>query len=503
MSSLRIILPKGRTPPMDFDILGRRLAEVLDDLLPGFEIVLEYKVTDSFERSVKSPLADPDCGLSVTGFVGSQRDWFRKLQIKITKQTRAFLSEGFNDGSDRADTNDRSKIERLSASQLRAPLIVGTELISRWERRIRTEPLSPEVSPDHGSSFLDRHSLFEIKSSVGTLLPLWLIAHLTANRYYLFPTRSNEGNDQTKSHAALTNTIVNTISHLETLARTRVEHHDLSHGLVITPSPITKDMAPAGRYPGDFTLKRIPLLADGVRAALQISSIGECVGLITPELLQQRSVLSANPYGPLGLLAAASECLSGIALGLRSDRSIVIFANGQPIFVQRGGSWKGPIWSLVRDCLTKKFSAIGKVILDAAIMLSISGHGGLLGIVDSMPKWVHKKDRIDIPRKNLPAFGSINDIHKEWRFHALLPSDDVQSIGAPFLAMLAAIDGATIVDKRGKLLAYGAIVPSRSSGSEGARSAAGRELSKNGFTIKVSSDGPITLYEHGRQVFEA
>ena len=501
VSSVRILLPKGHTLHRDFDILGRRLAEVLADLLPGFEIILAYHLTSSFGTTPPPP--DPNCILSLAGLVGGQQNWLRNVQIKAAKRTLAYIGKSLNNVSGRSDKKSRSEIQKLFATQLHAPLIVGTEVISRWENGISTGPVSTQVSPNHDSSFLYRHSLLEIKSAVGTLLPLWLIAHLTASRYYAFPTRNNRFSDQTKRHAALTSTIVNVILHLETLGRTRVEHHDLSHGLVITPSSITNNTAPVGRYPEDFKLKRIPLLADGVRAALRITSTGECVGLITPDSLNRPSEVSANPYGPLGLLAAASECFSAISVGLRSDRSIVIFANGEPVFVQRAGSWKGPIWRLIRHCFIKKFGPTGEVILDAAIMLSIAGQGGIIGIVDSVPTWVNEKDRVDIARKKLTAFNLIKDLHKEWRFHALLPSRDVQSIGASLLAMLAAIDGATIVDQRGKLLAYGAIVPSRSSVSEGARSAAGRELSKSGFAIKISSDGLITLYEHGQRVFEA
>jgi DNA integrity scanning protein DisA with diadenylate cyclase activity len=71
------------------------------------------------------------------------------------------------------------------------------------------------------------------------------------------------------------------------------------------------------------------------------------------------------------------------------------------------------------------------------------------------------------------------------------------------LAMLASIDGATLINRKGRLLAYGAIISSRPRGSEGARSAAALELSNKGFVIKVSADGPIALYEGGKEIVEA
>jgi hypothetical protein len=96
----------------------------------------------------------------------------------------------------------------------------------------------------------------------------------------------------------------------------------------------------------------------------------------------------------------------------------------------------------------------------------------------------------------------IHDTYPEWLFHALLYSDKVISLGPSTLAMLASIDGATLINRKGELLAYGAIISSRPRGSEGARSAAALELSNDGFVIKVSADGPIALYEGGREIVE-
>jgi len=73
------------------------------------------------------------------------------------------------------------------------------------------------------------------------------------------------------------------------------------------------------------------------------------------------------------------------------------------------------------------------------------------------------------------------------------------------IAMVIVVLGiawATLINRKGELLAYGAIISSRPRGSEGARSAAALELSNKGFVIKVSADGPIALYEGGREIVE-
>jgi hypothetical protein len=59
---------------------------------------------------------------------------------------------------------------------------------------------------------------------------------------------------------------------------------------------------------------------------------------------------------------------------------------------------------------------------------------------------------------------------------------------------MAALDGATIIDYQGNVLAAGAIVKLRGAGSPhgGARKAAAKTLGEYGLAIKVSSDGAIT-----------
>jgi DNA integrity scanning protein DisA with diadenylate cyclase activity len=66
---------------------------------------------------------------------------------------------------------------------------------------------------------------------------------------------------------------------------------------------------------------------------------------------------------------------------------------------------------------------------------------------------------------------------------------------------LAGLDGATVVDREGRLLAYGAVVTSTDSQHEGARTAAARTLSETALVVlKVSVDGDITVFRQGRAV---
>jgi hypothetical protein len=59
---------------------------------------------------------------------------------------------------------------------------------------------------------------------------------------------------------------------------------------------------------------------------------------------------------------------------------------------------------------------------------------------------------------------------------------------------LLSIDGATVINHRGEILAVGAIIRISNSGTGGGRSAAAEGLAKLGLGIKISQDGSITGY---------
>jgi DNA integrity scanning protein DisA with diadenylate cyclase activity len=68
---------------------------------------------------------------------------------------------------------------------------------------------------------------------------------------------------------------------------------------------------------------------------------------------------------------------------------------------------------------------------------------------------------------------------------------------------LASLDGAVVVSNSGTLLAYGAIlVTGRASGkaTEGSRTKAAKAASNLGVTVKVSSDGEISVFKRGVEI---
>ena len=512
--------PPGYTPAEQFDFLGLKAAEALAGLFPGVRVILRYKKAEE-DPHIPGVTKVEHQLLHEPGIVGDSfepvlghRGWWRQLTLLMNEENRHFLGIGSDDlvpiisvpplspGHGWAPSGTKT-FRRNMPLELKYALSISEDVARAW---------SMHVEPN---------ALAETKTALATQLPLWIVSHIAADKCYGFGTC---GSGQRK-HDRLAQTVTETIAYLESLACSRVEHQELSHGVIIAPSSKTNKALKTGAYPDDFRrLKRTPLLVDGVHSALWISPGGDPIQWITAESLRKARkcpAIARNPFGPLSLLAVASKSLRGIALGLSPDGSIVIFAKGRPLFVRRSGTWRGMMWSTVRETIDKKYGEIGTVIFDAALLLATTGHGGVIGIVASPPDGLHEKDRVDIAREKVYSFDpellyslttdeyvvaqlprELKGTHPEWLFHALLPDDQVTSLGCSMVATIAAIDGATVIDKNGKILAYGAVIPSHPCRSEGARSAAARELSEHGFVVKVSADGPITLYEGGMQLLE-
>jgi hypothetical protein len=295
-----------------------------------------------------------------------------------------------------------------------------------------------------------------------------------------------------------------TIDFLIELSGTRVESHDLTHGVVLTGA---LEQGPRLKltYPRDVrAAKRAPLLFDGQRSVLLVDP----EGLARTELQRHRFsrlAPSAEP-GPAGrgdrldsgaLVADATRALGGVGFFVRADRSIWTFVDGQPLLVRRGEHWTAfPLELTAAIANMIGGGAVAELVARAAFIISTQPQGAILAIVDDPAQLdgvVSPKDRYDLRDSIDPAAMRV-----ETRLHHLIDATDLDE---ETLVRLAGLDGATVVDRDGRLLAYGAIVTSADSEHEGARTAAAKTLSETALVVlKVSVDGDITVFRDGRVV---
>jgi DisA bacterial checkpoint controller nucleotide-binding len=303
---------------------------------------------------------------------------------------------------------------------------------------------------------------------------------------------------------AATDLIAETIEYLIELSGDRIESREVTHGVVIADAFTDKPRLRFD-YPADLrAAKRAPLLFDGQRSLLLVDTDGHPRFELQRHRLERLSPTSSFESLPPefvesgSLVAEATRRVGGVGLFLRADRTIWVFVDGQPILMRRSARWTAFPLELTAyvSSLIGGGDAAG-IVVQAAYILSARGHGAILAIVDhgddTLDNIVAPKDRYDLRNEFDRAA-----MRPETRLHHLI---DVEDLDEQTLARLAALDGATIVDRDADLLAYGAIVASSDSQQEGARTSAAKSLSQHAdVVLMVSQDGDITVFHEGAAV---
>lgn len=295
--------------------------------------------------------------------------------------------------------------------------------------------------------------------------------------------------------------IAEIIDYFVELSGTRIEAHDVTHGVVVADVLVDSPRLEF-RYPSDIrTAKRAPLLFDGLQSVLVVDPQGRARTELQQHRFDRLFGTADRRTGQEGsaasgsLVASASGAMGGLGVFLRADRSIWTFVDGQPLLVRRGEHWTAfplELTASIANMIGGRESVAG-LVARAAFIISAQPRGAILAIVDDPSRLdgvVSEKDRYD--RRDLVELA---DMRPETRLHHLIDGSDLDE---HVLAHVAVLDGATVVDRDGHLLAYGAIVSSADSQHEGARTAAAKTLSQVAeVVLKLSVDGDITIFRRG------
>ena len=189
---------------------------------------------------------------------------------------------------------------------------------------------------------------------------------------------------------------------------------------------------------------------------------------------------------------------------LSPSHEIKVFAEGALVFTFRNADWH---LLDVEAKYVQWLEAVGsreiaEKLFQCALDMADARQGALLVVLHdaaSAGALVAPIDRLDRPA---PAEGD-RDAHRR-PLHYLLRGRNLQDIDETVLMALASLDGATVVDSHGRLIAAGAILMhphadgSDAWVSEGARTTAAQAAGSFGAVLKVSTDGMITCYDDSR-----
>jgi hypothetical protein len=322
-----------------------------------------------------------------------------------------------------------------------------------------------------------------------------------------------------ESREARADRIASTIELLRVAALSSYENRPITTGVLLLSTP--EDPYRAGRAPAPQTpayadslmaIKSFYRLADGVRTLFLANADGRLIDVIDVERWSARAA-GARPAQVAACGAAytaharATAQHGHVCAVLTPSREIKVFAEGVETFAFRGAAWhlldlqaKHRLWSeAVGD------EALAMRIFQTALDLADAREGALFLVVRDpagVSNLVAPADRLDaaVPPAARPgAVPSRRDL-----LH-LLEGRSATNLDASVFAALASLDGATVVDRTGRLLAVGAILRhppgadvERPEVVEGARTTAALTASRFGPVLKVSEDGVITFFDRER-----
>lgn len=199
-----------------------------------------------------------------------------------------------------------------------------------------------------------------------------------------------------------------------------------------------------------------------------------------------------------------------IVIHLNSRGEILIFNNGTLAFAKRNSRWHITKLTPLAHLLPEKShynKKMKKALTETCIDVAFRRTGACIGILNNdldatkhnITNENNKDDKQLIASQDILKNSSSN---KTIFFNQLIDNKKFQDLPRELRQELVAVDGATILDKEGNILAVGAILNLDSNpqteGNErrqGGRSTAAKQLAHYGVGIKVSADGGITAWQ--------
>lgn len=240
------------------------------------------------------------------------------------------------------------------------------------------------------------------------------------------------------------------------------------------------------------------VLGSGISSGIVVGQGGSVVEL---ERLPAADPGEARAPEPFAQLANwTSNHTNRLALAATRTGEVYLFVAGEAAFVRRNSRWRGlPLemlhtigWVAGGGTLPRETK---QAVLLALLDASAAHHGACIGIVTPAPR----RDA---------ALTSLVSPVEQWSNadnprRLLIHSNDFGSLSRRHRLELLSMDGATLLDRDGHILAAGAILQVEPGSTGGGRTAAAKMLGKYGVGIKVSQDGPVVAYsgQKGEEIF--
>lgn len=242
------------------------------------------------------------------------------------------------------------------------------------------------------------------------------------------------------------------------------------------------------------------VLSNGFDTIISVSIEGN---LLTHEQLDHPKIPDEVPaFAPFRMAPLARWSAHGrIAMALNRTGEILIFRDQRLCFTRRGGKWHflthepviRQIGRLRKGPADPEEKRVRTAVYETCLDASFARTGACIGIVteEHLNDWPNIADS--------PAdYLSPPTSPKTKTLASMVQGSPFQELDRRLRQELVAIDGATLIDHQGRVLAVGAILNISGGSGAGGRLAAAKRLSGIGVGIKVSQDGGIVGYKGQR-----
>jgi hypothetical protein len=256
-------------------------------------------------------------------------------------------------------------------------------------------------------------------------------------------------------------------------------------------------------------IKSFYRLSDGIETVFLVNSNGNVLDIVELAGYAEAARLSVPCAARYRQHALATAGNGHLCIVLSPSHEIKVFAEGVQIFSFRNARWhlldlqaKYEMWqSAIQNAV------LGERLFQTAVDLADSREGALFVVLrepnTSLSQLVAPADQLDLVRHSggaIPTRGQL--MH-------MLRGRNVQELDPAVFRGLARTDGATVIDRTGRLLAVGAILlhteppePHSNLAVEGARTTAAMAAGRFGAVLKVSEDGLITFYDQQEKIWD-
>ncbi len=267
------------------------------------------------------------------------------------------------------------------------------------------------------------------------------------------------------------------------------------------------------------------VMADGVNTCLKISSDGYLLNFLSVPDNKDQNIVAPYDYIDMANLCSGSRV--GIALARTGD--VLLFHDKNLVFAKKCGVWSRysheEVINRIADTTSEQSDNVRKSIYLSALDVSYARTGGCVVHLDkdqdeNVLRHIDISDLLIERYYDLKFEQNINALISANMAEDLMPKKEAfadfitkqRSIktanimkminGRKFYELsrklrqeLLSVDGATIINNDGEVLAVGAIILIESGGFSGGRLAASKTLSKYGVSLKISADGQIQGYK--------